>query len=47
MQKMKTHERFRAAAKGLEIDRLPLIEWTGWWDVTLNGWYKDNPALRI
>jgi len=42
---MKAHERFRAAAMGREFDRLPLIEWAGWWDKTVGGWCAQNPAL--
>ncbi|MFA5562171.1 MAG: hypothetical protein WDA00_05980 [Eubacteriales bacterium] len=43
---MKAHERFVAAAKGKSLDRLPLLEWASWWDLTLDNWRRTHPALR-
>jgi hypothetical protein len=42
---MKAHERFIAAAKGLPVDRLPMIEWASWWDQTVKNWVKEKPEL--
>lgn len=46
MEEMKAHERFIAAAKGLPFDRLPLLEWAGWWDLTRKRWAKERPETE-
>ncbi|MDR1303662.1 MAG: hypothetical protein LBK76_00410 [Verrucomicrobiales bacterium] len=43
---MKTHERFLAAARGLPLDRLPVIEWAMWWGETVSRWRTEQPAIR-
>jgi len=35
-------ERFRAVMEFKPIDRLPLFEFAGWWDKTLERWYKEG-----
>lgn len=46
MEEMKAHERFIAAAKGQPFDRLPLLEWAGWWDLTRKRWAKERPETE-
>ncbi|MDR1280482.1 MAG: hypothetical protein LBK99_06635 [Opitutaceae bacterium] len=43
---MKTHERFIAAARGEPFDRLPVLEWATWWDLTIERWRAEQPALN-
>ena len=43
MNEMKAHERFIAAAKGQPFDRLPMIEWASWWDLTRKRWAEEKP----
>jgi hypothetical protein len=35
-------ERFRNVVKGKEIDRLPVIEWAPWWNLTINRWQGEG-----
>ena len=44
-EEMKAHERFRAAAKGQPYDRLPMLEWATWWDLTTGNWAKERPEI--
>ena len=46
-KEMKAHERFRAVANGLPVDRLPMIEWACWWDKTIDSWDKGHPELKL
>ncbi|MGE5558788.1 MAG: uroporphyrinogen decarboxylase family protein [Bacillota bacterium] len=39
---MKNRERCRAALNFEPVDRLPMIEWAGWWDKTLDRWQKEG-----
>ncbi len=39
---MTTRERFRALAGFRPVDRLPIVEWAGWWDVTLDRWHSEG-----
>lgn len=39
---MNTRERFRAIAQFAPFDRLPLLEWAGWWDKTLARWHGEG-----
>lgn len=46
---MTNRERFQAVLNGrLPEDRLPMIEWATWWDLTLKRWHGEglNPELR-
>jgi len=38
-------ERFRAVMDFQPVDRLPRIEWAGWWDQTLERWQSEGLAL--
>ena len=39
---MNNVERFRAAMNFEKADRLPTIEWAGWWDLTVERWRKEG-----
>ncbi len=41
---MTTRERFQAVLDGKTPDRLPVIEWAGWWDKTVDVWQKEDNA---
>jgi hypothetical protein len=51
---MNLRERIRAALDFQPVDRLPAIEWAGWWDQTVKRWHaeglpaelKDAPEIR-
>ena len=43
-----THrERFARAMAGRPVDRLPVIEWAGWWDQTLDRWHGEGLAAEL
>ena len=44
---MNTRERFHAIADFKPFDRLPVIEWAPWWDLTLERWYKEGLPENI
>jgi len=39
---MNNRERFKNTMMFKPVDRLPMIEWAGWWDKTLERWYKEG-----
>ncbi|MBN1541780.1 hypothetical protein JW992_06510 [candidate division KSB1 bacterium] len=39
---MNTTERFRAALTFKPVDRLPVVEWAPWWDLTIERWYQEG-----
>ncbi len=39
---MTTRERFQAVMSGRAFDRLPILEWAGWWDKTLCRWHGEQ-----
>jgi len=39
---MKANERFGNLLRGRVFDRLPMIEWVPWWDITLERWKKEG-----
>ena len=39
---MNTPERFRAAMDFRPFDRLPILEWAGWWDKTIERWHAEG-----
>ena len=50
---MNTRERFHAVMNFQPFDRLPILEWAGWWDKTLKRWQgegldpdADSEAIR-
>jgi hypothetical protein len=47
-QAMTTRERFHAIMDFQPFDRLPLLEWAGWWDKTIERWRGEGlPAEAI
>ncbi|MFZ2656486.1 MAG: uroporphyrinogen decarboxylase family protein [Victivallales bacterium] len=39
---MTTRERFQAVSSFKTFDRLPIIEWAGWWDKTIERWRSEG-----
>lgn len=39
---MNTRERFHAVMNFAPFDRLPLLEWAGWWDQTITRWHGEG-----
>ena len=39
---MTNRERFRRAFNFEPVDRLPVIEWAGWWDKTIARWRTEG-----
>ncbi len=39
---MNTRERFHAVMNFKPFDRLPLVEWAGWWDKTIARWHQEG-----
>lgn len=39
---MTTRERFQAIMNFKPFDRLPILEWAGWWSETTDRWYKEG-----
>ncbi|MCX6375871.1 MAG: hypothetical protein NTU88_07550, partial [Armatimonadetes bacterium] len=39
---MTNRERFRRTLNFEPVDRLPMIEWAGWWDKTIARWYDEG-----
>mgnify|MGYP005633963139 CR=1 FL=1 len=39
---MKDRERFLNTLNFKPVDRLPMIEWAGWWDKTIDRWKKEG-----
>lgn len=39
---MNTRERFKAVMNGRPFDRLPIVEWAGWWDKTVARWHGEE-----
>lgn len=39
---MNTHERFQAIMHFQPFDRLPILEWAGWWNKTIERWHGEG-----
>jgi len=39
---MKSSERFHAVMNFQPVDRLPLVEWATWWDLTIERWHNEK-----
>mgnify|MGYP003343969566 CR=1 FL=1 len=39
---MNTRERFHAVMGFRPFDRLPVLEWAGWWDQTVDRWHSEG-----
>ncbi len=44
---MTTVERFHAVMNFEKADRLPMLEWAGWWGETLDRWYGEGLSKSI
>lgn len=44
---MNTRERFQAIMNFRPFDRLPLLEWAGWWDKTIERWHAEGLPATI
>jgi len=44
---MTTRERFQALMSFLPFDRLPILEWAGWWDQTIARWHAEQLPAEI
>jgi hypothetical protein len=38
---MTNRDRFNRVLHFQPVDRLPVIEWAGWWHLTLNRWHEE------
>ena len=39
---MTNRERFQAVMNFQPVDRLPVVEWAGWWDETIERWHGEK-----
>jgi len=44
---MNTVERFEKTMRFEPVDRLPVIEWAGWWDQTVQRWYAEGLPVEL
>ncbi len=44
---MNTRERFQAIMNFRPFDRLPLLEWAGWWDQTIERWHGEGLPAEL
>jgi len=44
---MNTRERFHAIMNFKPFDRLPILEWAGWWDQTIKRWYTEGLPCNL
>ncbi len=42
MNEMTTRQRFQAVMTFEPYDRLPIVEWAGWWDKTIDRWHTEK-----
>lgn len=42
-----TRERFQAVMRFRPFDRLPILEWAGWWDKTMDRWYGEGLPAEL
>ena len=44
---MTTRERFHAVMNFQPFDRLPIVEWAGWWDKTIDRWHGEGLPAEL
>ncbi len=44
---MTNRERFRRVLSFQPVDRLPIIEWAGWWDKTIQRWRREGLPAEL
>ena len=47
MHGMTTRQRFQAVMNFQPFDRLPVLEWAGWWDRTIQRWHAEGLAAEL
>jgi len=47
MDSMTTAERFQAVMNFRPYDRLPVVEWAGWWDQTIARWHGESRPAEL
>jgi len=47
MDQMTVRQRFRAVMGFEPFDRLPIVEWAGWWDQTIQRWHGEGLPREI
>jgi hypothetical protein len=47
VNEMTTRDRFRAVMNFEPFDRLPIVEWAGWWDQTIDRWHAEKLPVEI
>lgn len=43
---MNNRERVAAVLNGQKPDRLPMVEWATWWDLTTSRWQKEGAPAQ-
>jgi hypothetical protein len=46
-REMSAGERFGNLVRGKDIDRLPVIEWAPWWDLTIGRWQEEGLPRKL
>ena len=44
---MNTRERFHAVMNFKPFDRLPVLEWAGWWNQTIDRWHGEGLPANL
>ncbi|MBT7298257.1 MAG: hypothetical protein HN849_02025, partial [Victivallales bacterium] len=44
---MTNRERFQALMNFEPVDRLPMVEWAGWWDQTIERWQGEGLSAEM
>ncbi len=47
MQAMTTRERFHATMNFQPVDRMPMLEWAGWWNKTIDRWHEEGLPAQL
>ena len=47
MKPMTTRDRVQAVLNFQPFDRLPVIEWAGWWTETIDRWHREGPPAAL
>ena len=47
LTEMTTRERFQALMNFQPFDRLPIVEWAGWWDQTITRWHSESLPVQV
>ena len=47
MDEMTVRQRFQAVMNFQPFDRLPIVEWAGWWDKTIQRWHGEKLPAKL